>query len=94
MTRVNTEPARRLRRNQTDAERLLWFRLRDRRLEGLKFKRQVPIERFVVDFFCADAKLIVELDGGHQPKIANVMRTEPESWKRWGTSCCDFGITT
>jgi len=65
MTRVNTEPARRLRRNQTDAERLLWFRLRDRRLEGLKFKRQVPIERFVVDFFCADAKLIVELDGGH-----------------------------
>ena len=65
MTRVNTEPARRVRRNQTDAERLLWFRLRDRRLEGLKFKRQVPIERFVVDFFCADAKLIVELDGGH-----------------------------
>jgi very-short-patch-repair endonuclease len=65
MTRANTEPAGRLRRNQTDAERLLWFRLRDRRLDGLKFKRQVPIERFVVDFFCADAKLIVELDGGH-----------------------------
>ncbi|HET7021622.1 MAG TPA: endonuclease domain-containing protein [Xanthobacteraceae bacterium] len=64
MTRGNTAPARRLRRNQTDAERLLWFRLRDRRLDGWKFKRQVPIERFVVDFFCADAKLIVELDGG------------------------------
>jgi very-short-patch-repair endonuclease len=64
MMRGNTEPARRLRRNQTDAGRLLWFRLRDRRLEGWKFKRQVPIERFVVDFFCADAKLIVELDGG------------------------------
>jgi lysyl-tRNA synthetase class 2 len=64
MLRANTEPARRLRRNQTDAERVLWFRLRDRRLAGLKFKRQVPIDRFVVDFLCADAKLIVELDGG------------------------------
>jgi len=56
--------ARRLRRNQTDAERVLWFRLRDRRLAGLKFKRQVPIDRFVVDFVCADAMLIIELDGG------------------------------
>jgi very-short-patch-repair endonuclease len=56
--------ARRLRRNQTDAERVLWFRLRDRRLAGLKFKRQVPIDRFVVDFFCADGKVIVEIDGG------------------------------
>jgi very-short-patch-repair endonuclease len=66
MRRANAEPARRLRRNQTDAERLLWFRLRDRRLAGWKFKRQVPIDRFVVDFFCADAKLIVELDGGQR----------------------------
>src|SRR5262245_46827947 len=64
MTRGGTAPARRLRRNQTDAERVLWFRLRDRRLDGWKFKRQVPIDRFIVDFFCADAKLIVELDGG------------------------------
>jgi very-short-patch-repair endonuclease len=64
MKRVSTKPARRLRRNQTDAERLLWFRLRDRRTAGWKFKRQVPIDRFVVDFCCADAKLIVELDGG------------------------------
>jgi very-short-patch-repair endonuclease len=43
---------------------VLWFRLRDRRLAGLKFKRQVPIDRFVADFVCADAKLIIELDGG------------------------------
>jgi very-short-patch-repair endonuclease len=56
--------ARRLRRGQTDAERVLWFRLRDRRLDGWKFKRQVPIDRFVVDFCCADAKLILEIDGG------------------------------
>jgi very-short-patch-repair endonuclease len=64
MMRGNTAPARRLRRNQTDAERVLWFRLRDRRLDGWKFKRQMPIDRFIVDFLCADAKLIVELDGG------------------------------
>jgi very-short-patch-repair endonuclease len=77
MRRVNTKPARRLRRNQTDAERLLWFRLRDRRLAGWKFKRQVPIDRFVVDFFCADAKLIVELDGGQheQDKERDADRT-------------------
>jgi len=56
--------ARRLRRQQTDAERVLWLRLRNLRLAGWKFKRQVPIDRFIVDFLCADAKLIVELDGG------------------------------
>src|SRR5689334_5799100 len=62
--------ARRLRRNQTDAERVLWFRLRDRRLNGLKFKRQVPIDRYVVDFCCSEARLIIELDGGqHATRI-------------------------
>jgi very-short-patch-repair endonuclease len=60
----HTQFARRLRQKQTDAERLLWFRLRDRRLAGWKFKRQVPIDRFLVDFFCPDAKLILEIDGG------------------------------
>jgi very-short-patch-repair endonuclease len=59
-----SEFAKRLRRNQTDAERALWFRLRDRRLAGWKFKRQVPIDRYIVDFLCADGKLIVEIDGG------------------------------
>jgi lysyl-tRNA synthetase class 2 len=58
------ETARRLRRTQTDAERVLWFRLRDRRLNGWKFRRQVPIDRYVADFCCRDAHLIIELDGG------------------------------
>ena len=61
-SRVQT--ARRLRRDQTDAERTLWFRIRDRRLGGLKFRRQVPIDRYVVDFCCETARLIIELDGG------------------------------
>ncbi len=56
--------ARRLRRSQTDAERMLWFRLRDRRLRGMKFRRQVPIDRYVVDFRCEASRLIIEVDGG------------------------------
>ena len=57
--------ARRLRRNQTDAESKLWLRLRGRRLEGLKFRRQVPVAGYVVDFLCEEARFIVEIDGGH-----------------------------
>ena len=56
--------ARGLRRRQTDAERRLWARLRDRRLLGAKFARQVPIGPYVVDFCCREMKVIVELDGG------------------------------
>ena len=56
--------ARKLRRDQTDAERTLWFRLRDRRVQGLKFRRQAPIASYIVDFCCESARLIVELDGG------------------------------
>jgi lysyl-tRNA synthetase class 2 len=71
----NTDTARRLRRDQTDAERTLWFRLRARRLNGLIFRRQVPIDRYIVDFFCADARLIVELDGGQHATLDETNRT-------------------
>ncbi|HEX3498505.1 MAG TPA: endonuclease domain-containing protein [Stellaceae bacterium] len=58
------ERARRLRSNQTDVERLLWSRIRDRQLSGFKFRRQVPIGRYIVDFVCRERSLIIELDGG------------------------------
>ena len=58
------EPPRRLRRNQTDVERVLWLQLCGRRLRGLKFKRQVPIDRYIFDFCCEEARLIIEVDGG------------------------------
>jgi very-short-patch-repair endonuclease len=77
--------ARRLRRTQTDAERLLWFRLRDRRLSGWKFKRQVPIDRFVVDFLCADAHLVVELDGGQHAQATVHDANGPLCWTQWDT---------
>ena len=55
--------ARTLRRKSTFPERLVWSRLRDRRCYGLKFRRQHPIGRFVADFFCETAGVVVELDG-------------------------------
>ncbi len=56
--------ARRLRREQTHAEALLWDLVRGRRLADAKFRRQAPIDRYVADFVCVEARLIVELDGG------------------------------
>jgi len=56
--------ARVLRKNQTDAESLLWYHLRDRRLSGNKFRRQHPIGAFIADFVCTERGLVVELDGG------------------------------
>ncbi|MDP2031501.1 MAG: endonuclease domain-containing protein [Thiobacillus sp.] len=62
--------ARQLRSTQTDTENLLWSRLRAHRLSGLKFRRQQPLGAYIVDFLCADKKLIVELDGGqHQERV-------------------------
>jgi len=56
--------ARALRARMTDAERKLWFALRDRRFAGFKFRRQVPIDRFIADSVCFEARLIIEVDGG------------------------------
>ena len=56
--------ARSLRRNSTDAEKRLWSRLRDRQVAGLKFRRQHPVENRIIDFFCVEIKLGIELDGG------------------------------
>ncbi|MBI5016332.1 MAG: DUF559 domain-containing protein [Deltaproteobacteria bacterium] len=53
-----------LRREQTDAERRLWAHLRARQLGGFKFRRQHPVGEFVLDFFCDEALLGIELDGG------------------------------
>jgi adenine-specific DNA-methyltransferase len=53
-----------LRSQMTDAERLLWQHLRASRLDGFKFRRQVVIEPYIVDFVCLEAKLVVEADGG------------------------------
>jgi very-short-patch-repair endonuclease len=55
--------ARQLRKNATDAENRMWYFLRNRRLNGLKFNRQYIIEPYIVDFVCRDKNLIIEIDG-------------------------------
>ena len=63
--------ARQLRRRQTDAELSLWAASRDRRFLGLKFRRQVPCGRYVLDFYCHALRLAVELDGGQHLESAH-----------------------
>jgi very-short-patch-repair endonuclease len=55
--------ARELRREMTPAETILWEQLRNRELAGFKFRRQHPLDRFIVDFYCAACRLVVEIDG-------------------------------
>src|SRR5271167_1014771 len=67
----HTENARRLRRNATIPERILWNRLRGGGLAGLKFRRQQPIGPYIVDFFCHEAGLVVEVDGRSHDERGN-----------------------
>jgi very-short-patch-repair endonuclease len=73
------------RQNTTDAERRLWAALRDRRLQGYKFRRQHPIGQFIVDFACTKHRLVIEADGGqHDESISDARRTawlESQGWR-------------
>lgn len=55
--------ARSLRKNQTDAERIIWNQLRNRQIQGCKFRRQQVIGPYIADFLCMEPKLIIEIDG-------------------------------
>ncbi len=59
-----TKFARRLRQEQTEAEKILWSKLKGRQLDGVKFRRQQPIDPYIIDFVSFDKKLILEIDGG------------------------------
>jgi very-short-patch-repair endonuclease len=71
--RVTTKQhARSLRREMTDAEKLLWRHLRMKQFEGYKFRRQHPLGNFIVDFVCLEAALVLEIDGGqHAESVDN-----------------------
>jgi adenine-specific DNA-methyltransferase len=77
--------ARAMRGARTDAERRLWRLLRDRRLSGLKFRRQVPVGPYIVDFLCVPARPIVEADGSqHAENVRDEARDSyvaPQGWK-------------
>ncbi len=72
--------ARELRRSETEAEQIIWSRLRRKQLNGAKFRRQQPIGSYIVDFVSFDKKLIIEIDGGQHSSEENMgndaVRTE------------------
>ncbi|SHJ60823.1 Very-short-patch-repair endonuclease [Tangfeifania diversioriginum] len=64
---VTVEKAQKLRQKLTPAEKMLWGFLRNRKFKHLKFRRQHPIDQYIVDFICIEKKLVIEVDGGiHQ----------------------------
>ncbi len=60
----SNDRARLLREDQTDVERRVWYAVRDRQIDGAKFRRQMPVGPYIADFACPSRRLIVELDGG------------------------------
>ena len=77
--------ARAMRGEPAPAEEKLWAHVRNRRLGGFKFRRQVPLQTFVVDFFCKESKLVVELDGGTHESGRRKTRCELRFWN--GMAC-------
>ena len=69
---VTAEKARKLRQKLTPAEKTLWERLRNRKFKRLKFRRQHPIDRYIVDFICIEKKLVIEVDGGIHQKAEQI----------------------
>jgi very-short-patch-repair endonuclease len=70
----NRDNARQMRKNPTDAERLVWRALRGRRFAHFKFRRQASIGKYIVDFVCFEKKLVLELDGGQHAEA------EQQAW--------------
>jgi very-short-patch-repair endonuclease len=75
------ENARRLRKQMTDAERALWHLLRRKKIDGHRFRKQVPIGKYIVDFACLDARLVIEVDGGQHADAAEADR-QRDAWLR------------
>ena len=75
---MNIIRTRELRKNMTDAEKKLWSLLRNRQFEGLKFRRQHAIGKYIVDFICFEKKIVIEVDGSQhlENKIYDANRTE------------------
>ena len=83
--RIPTQRLRELRRTPTDSEKAAWYLLRDRRL-GAKFRRPCRIENWVVDFYCFEHRLAIELDGGvhSQPSPMRKEAAKEDYWRSLG----------
>jgi very-short-patch-repair endonuclease len=73
--------ARQLRKNATDAERLLWQKLRLWQVDGFKFRRQQPVGQYIVDYVCLEKRLVIEVDGGQHAENTNY-DTQRDDWLR------------
>jgi very-short-patch-repair endonuclease len=89
-SKLRRDRARRLRRDQTDAEARLWDALRAGRLEGWKWRRQAPVGPFIVDFLCLEAALAVELDGGVHAEQADYDAWRDAQLRRRGLQVMRF----
>ncbi|MEH2495132.1 very-short-patch-repair endonuclease [Bradyrhizobium sp. AZCC 1678] len=80
-TAIRRAAAKKLRANTTPHERTLWRALKELPIEGTHFRRQAPIGRYVVDFFCPAKRLVIELDGGHHNDDATAKHDrERQAW--------------
>ena len=84
------QAAQQMREDMTEAEAILWEAIRERRLGGLKFRRQHPAGRFVFDFYCPHAKLVVELDGGVHDDRAEYDAERTAELERFGYTVLRF----
>jgi len=74
-----TELAKNLRKKSTDTENYLWLFLKNRQIEGIKFRRQEPLGRFILDFVSYDRKIVIEVDGGQH----NLDKDKDRARDRW-----------
>ena len=79
-----------LRKNMTNAERILWQRLRNRQLGGFKFRRQKPMGPYIVDFVCLEKKIIVEVDGGQHAQQISADTAREDSLRKMGYKILRF----
>ena len=74
-----SDKAKVLRRNPTEAEKRLWWRIRQKQVQGCRFRRQAPIGKYIVDFVCYAPRLVIEVDGGQH----DTERYRDEARARW-----------
>ena len=84
------EKRRQLRKDQTFCEKILWIYLRDRKTLGYKFRRQYSVDHYVIDFYCPELKLAIELDGNvHEiPEQKEYDKYRQEYLERFGITFC------
>lgn len=86
----STQRAKDLRKSQTDTEKLLWRRLRNRQVGGAKFRRQYVIGNYIVDFVCLERNLVVEIDGGQHGEQASYDEKRTSYLKQQGFNVIRF----